>query len=273
MNQTKKNKIKRFEVSAQEKESSRTDASFGVTSDFHKDGNQEITAAYIGIGNELLSGSTRDTNFVYLARTLHELGIRLMRSVIIPDDLDAIQEALKLCRRRFTYIFTSGGLGPTHDDVTVEGVARALGVRIVRHPLLEEKLQPFYKEGGNDAVLRMADVPEGAELHFFENLFIPVCSIENIYLLPGVPELFKLNFDAIKERFRTEPYYTAEIFSERFETDIAELLSETLQRFPPIKIGSYPNWDQKDYSVKIVVESKEEGILEEAAAYLRKVLS
>ena len=233
---------------------------------------QEITAAYIGIGDELLAGSTQDTNFVYLAQAFRELGIRLMRCAIIPDDRDAIKEVLEQNRHRFTYIFTSGGLGPTHDDVTVEGVARALGVRVVRHPILEDKLKEFYGDNLDEASLKMAEVPEGSVLHFCDRLLIPVLSVENIYLFPGIPELFRQKLDSIKERFRTAPYYTAEVLSERFETEIADILLETIDRFPGIKIGSYPTWSRKEYSVKIVVESREEGVVEKAAAFLRKAL-
>lgn len=233
---------------------------------------QEITAAYIGIGDELLAGSTQDTNFVYLAQALRELGIRLLRCVIIPDDRDVIKETLELNRHKFTYIFTSGGLGPTHDDVTVEGVARALGVRVVRHPILEKKLREFYGDKLDEAGLKMAEIPEGSALHFCDHLLIPVLSVENIYLFPGVPELFRQKLDSIKERFRTDPYFTAEVLCEQFESEIADILLETIERFPGVKIGSYPKWSRKDYSVKIVVESKEEEVVEKAADYLRKAL-
>lgn len=175
---------------------------------------QEITAAYVGIGNELLSGSVQDANFHYLAQALWGLGIRLMRAVVIPDEQEIIRETLDLFRGRFDHIFTSGGLGPTHDDVTVEGVALAL----------------------------------------------------------GVPELFRQKFEGIKEHFRTRPYYTEEVISRRRESAIADLLSETLDRFPSIKIGSYPQWGESGYRVKIVVESKERESVTSAAAHLRKAL-
>lgn len=233
---------------------------------------KEITAAYVGIGNELLSGSIQDENFFYLAQALRELGIRLMRSIVIPDEPDVIRETIELCSSRFTYVFTSGGLGPTHDDVTVEGVAMALGVPVVRHPFLEKKIREFYGETLKEASLKMSEVPEGAALHFLDKMSFPVLSIENVFLFPGVPELFREKFEGIKEHFRTRPYYFEEILSHRRESEIADLLSETLDRFPSIKIGSYPKWDEEGYRVKVVVESKDESSVESAAAHLRKVL-
>ena len=235
--------------------------------------NKEITAAYVGIGNELLSGSVQDENFHYLARALRELGIRLMRGIVIPDEQEVIRETLDLVRNRFDHVFTSGGLGPTHDDVTVEGVAMALGVPVVRHPYLEGKIREYYGDKLEEASLRMAEIPEGAELHLLDEMSFPVLSVENIYLFPGVPELFRKKFEGIKEHFRTQPYYTEEIISERRESQIADLLSDTLVRFPSVKIGSYPQWGQDGYRVKIVVESKEQESVASAAAHLREALN
>jgi FAD synthetase len=234
---------------------------------------KEVTAAYVGIGDELLSGSTQDTNFFYLARTLKELGIRLARCAVIPDDLDAIRESLDLVRHRYTYVFVSGGLGPTHDDVTVEGVARALGVGVVRHPVLESKLREYFGDRLDTSSLKMAEVPEGAVLHFCDPLLIPVLSVENIYLFPGIPELFEKKIDSIKERFRTAPFFSAEILCDRFESEIVDALVETLRRFPSIKIGSYPQWKGESHHVKIVVEGRGREDVEAATSHLRRNLS
>jgi len=234
---------------------------------------RETTAAYIGIGDELLAGKTPDTNFLYLAQALRDLGIRLLRAVVVPDDLDAIREALDLLRHRVTYVFTSGGLGPTHDDVTVEGVARALGVRVIRDPILEKKLREHFGQSLDHSSLKMASVPEGAALHFCDRLLIPVLSIRNVYLFPGIPELFRRKLDSIKERFRTAPFCTEEILCERFESEIADILLEALERFPTLKIGSYPKLDPEGYSVKILLESRDRAVVAQAADYLRKAIA
>jgi molybdenum cofactor synthesis domain-containing protein len=233
---------------------------------------QEITAAYVGIGNEILSGSIQDANFHYLAQALRELGVRLMRGIVIPDEQEVIRETLDLLRGRFDYIFTSGGLGPTHDDVTIEGVALALGVPVVRHPHLEAKIREYYGDDLDEAALKMAEIPEGAELHVHGEMSFPILSIENIYLFPGIPQLFRRKFEGIRERFRTRPYHTEEIFTGRHESEIASLLSETLEEFPSIQIGSYPLWDEKGHQVKLVLESKQRESVERAAAHLRKAL-
>ena len=234
---------------------------------------EEVTAAYVGIGDELLSGSTRDTNFFCLARTLKDLGIRLARGAVIPDDLDAIRETLNLFRKRYTYVFTSGGLGPTHDDVTVAGVARALGVRVVRNPVLESKLREYFGDRLEASSLKMAEVPEGAVLHFCDQLLVPVLSVENIYLFPGIPELFEQKLDSIRERFRSDPFYTAEIMCDRFESEIVDMLLDALRRYPSIKIGSYPQWEGKAHHVKIVVEGREPEAVQRAGAHLRETLA
>jgi molybdopterin-biosynthesis enzyme MoeA-like protein len=195
-----------------------------------------------------------------------------MLCIVIPDEPDVIQETIQAYRTRFTYIFTSGGLGPTHDDVTVEGVALALGVEVVRHPFLEKKLREFFGNRLEEASLKMAEVPEGSVLHFYDRLSFPVLAVENIYLLPGIPELFREKFEAIKENFRTRPYYTEEILCNQRESEIADLLSEALDRFPSIKIGSYPQWREGEWRVKVVVESKEKKSVVRAANHLRKAL-
>ena len=232
----------------------------------------EKTAAYIGIGDELLAGRTKDTNFFSLARALNDLGIRLARGATIPDELEAIVEYVNRFRHEFTYVFTSGGLGPTHDDVTVEGVARALGVPVVRHPVLEKKITEILGERVDEAALKMAQVPEGAVLHFCDQAHIPVLSVENVYLFPGIPELFEQKLASIKERFRAAPFHAAEILCDQFETEIVDVLIDTLGRFPGIKIGSYPCWKGQAYNVKVVVEGRDKGEVESAADHLRKAI-
>ena len=237
-----------------------------------EEGNEK-TAAYIGVGDELLAGSIQDTNFLYLARTLHELGIRLLRGVIIPDDLEAIRETLAALRYRATYVFVSGGLGPTHDDMTVEGVAQYLGVQVIRDPILEKKLREYFGENMDESSLKMASVPEGASLHFCDHLLIPVLSVDNIYLFPGIPELFRQKLDSIKERFRTTPFWTEEVLCTQFESDIADILLDTLEQFPTLKIRSYPSMGAAGYSLKIVLESKDRTLVEKAVQHLRSLIS
>src|SRR6185295_17173098 len=163
---------------------------------------QQKTAAVVVIGNEILTGKSDDKNASFLIGELYRLGVALRRIVVIPDDLDLISREVIQCSKEFDYVFTSGGVGPTHDDVTIEGVARAFGREVVRHPELEAMLRGYFGDGIDDARLRMADAPTGSELIREGDLRWPVLAVENVVVLPGVPELFRKKFEAIKERFR-----------------------------------------------------------------------
>src|SRR6266849_2224478 len=122
------------------------------------------TAGIILVGNEFLSGKIVDANAAYLCRELRELGVDVRRISVIPDEVAVIADEVRLFSRDFDLVFTSGGVGPTHDDVTIEGVARALGVAVVRHPALQALIERYYHGAPTEAALRMAEVPEGAEL-------------------------------------------------------------------------------------------------------------
>src|SRR5881296_3973105 len=148
------------------------------------------TAGIILIGNEILSGKIADVNAAYLCRELRQLGVDVRRISVVPDEVELIAREVTAQSRDFDVVFTSGGVGPTHDDVTIEGVARAMGVRVVRDPVLVELLRAFYKGSLNEARLKMAETPEGAELVGGEPLRFPTILMRNVYILPGVPEIF-----------------------------------------------------------------------------------
>ena len=147
------------------------------------------TAGIIVIGNEILSGKVVDTNSPFLARELRGLGVTLCRILTIPDELDAIAEAVAAFHRAYDVVFTSGGVGQTHDDLTIAGVARGLGRRVIRHPAIEEKIREYFKDKLNEARLRMAEVPDGTELIVDGRLGFPTFKCENVYILPGIPEI------------------------------------------------------------------------------------
>src|SRR6266511_563538 len=170
------------------------------------------TAGIILIGNELLSGKVADANAVYLCRELRALGVEVRRIVVIPDEIEQIAAEVSEFSRGFDVVFTSGGVGPTHDDVTIEGVARAFGVPVVRDPAMVAALEGFYGGHLNPARLRMAEIPEGAHPMTADGLVFPAVVVNNVYVLPGVPELFRLKFEALKERFRDVPFHLASVF-------------------------------------------------------------
>jgi FAD synthetase len=226
------------------------------------------TAAIIVIGNEILSGQVADTNAAFLCQELRTLGVALRRILVIPDELDAIAEAARDYHGMFDVVFTSGGVGPTHDDVTIAGVARGLGRPVQRHPLLVQRLREFFGDEINDARLKLAEVPQGADLIFAGDVHFPTIRVENIYILPGIPEIFREKFLAIKSRFAVDPYFQRVVYTRALESTIARYLNETLEVFPLVDLGSYPQLGDPEYRVRITLESKDQGYLARAFAHL-----
>ena len=217
----------------------------------------ERTAGIVIIGNEILSGKVTDTNSPFLARELRKVGIDLRRVEVITDDIEDIASTVKHFHETYDLVLTSGGVGPTHDDVTNEGIARAFGVGIVREPTLEARLRDFYEGEVNDARLKMSEVPEGAELIFGGDIPFPTIKLDNVYILPGIPEILQSKFFALVERFSgARPYHLRIIYTREGEGAIAEFLHETLREFPELMLGSYPKVGNPEYSVKLTLESK-----------------
>ena len=208
------------------------------------------TAGIILIGNEILSGKIADLNAAHLCRELRALGVEVRRISVIPDEVDLIGTEVAEFSRSFDYVFTSGGVGPTHDDVTMEGIAKGLGVPVIRHPELRARL-------------RMAEVPEGAEL-LAHDLSFPAVMIRNIYILPGIPEIFREKFEAIKERFRSAPFHLRSIYVSIGEGRLTEHLNGMLRKFPDLQCGSYPKLSHPEYKVRVTLESQDREYLERA---------
>ncbi|MGH7897116.1 MAG: competence/damage-inducible protein A [Candidatus Binatia bacterium] len=230
------------------------------------------TAGIVVIGNEILSGKVVDTNSSFLARELRRIGIDVKRIAVIADELDEIERTVRDFHRSFDLVFTSGGVGPTHDDVTIEGIARAFARRVVREPSLEKRLREFYKEKVNDARPKMSEVPEGAELIFGGTLAFPTMKIENVYILPGIPEILQSKFLAIRERFTTDPYHLRVVYTREGEGTIAAFLNDTLRSFPALLLGSYPKIGDPEYTVKLTLESKDRDYVDRALAHLLAAL-
>lgn len=230
------------------------------------------TAGIVIIGNEILSGKVTDTNSSFLVRELRKTGVDVRRIVVIPDELDDISRTVREFHETFDLVFTSGGVGPTHDDVTIEGIARAFGCRVVREPDLEHKLRDFYKEKVNEARLKMSEVPEGAELIYGGTLAFPTMKLENVYILPGIPEILQSKFLAISERFTADPFHLRIVYTREGEGAIAQYLHDTLRLFPGLLLGSYPKIGDPEYVVKLTLESKDREYVEHALAHLLKIL-
>ena len=221
------------------------------------------TAGIILIGNEILSGKITDLNAAYLCRELRALGVDVRKISVISDEIELIAQEVVEFTQGYDLVFTSGGVGPTHDDVTIEGVAKGLGVRVVRHPKLVSRLEQFYSLNLTDVHLKMAEIPEGAELIADEMIF-PVIMAKNLYIFPGVPEIFRQKFEAIKERFREQPFYLRTVFVRIGEGTLAAYLNALLAKYPKLLLGSYPEFSKPDYKVKVTLESKDHDYLNQA---------
>lgn len=222
------------------------------------------TAGIILIGNEILSGKVVDLNAAYLCKQFRELGVDVRKVSVIPDEVDLIAREVEVFSQAYDWVFTSGGVGPTHDDVTIEGVARGVGVGVVWHPDLVAHLGEFYHGRLNPARLKMAEIPEGAELLAADSLIVPVLAIRNVFVFPGVPEIFRQKFDAIKERFREAPYLLRSVYVGIGEGTLAVHLNAMLQRFPDLLCGSYPEFSNPEYRVRVTLESKSPEYLDAA---------
>ncbi len=230
------------------------------------------TAGIIIIGNEILSGKVQDANSPYLCRELRFLGVELCRIITIPDEPDIIAQHVREYSDAYTWVFTSGGIGPTHDDVTIDSVAAAFGKAVISHPRLEALVRSYYGDQTNEAHLRMARMPEGGELIDTPPLQSPLLLVENVFVFPGVPELLKNRFSLLKERFQSDPIHLRQIYLSANEGQIADALNETLAAFPELMLGSYPALWNKDYKVRLTLESRSESYLEDAFLHLQAKL-
>jgi molybdenum cofactor synthesis domain-containing protein len=227
-------------------------------------------AAAIIIGNEVLTAKVVDANGPHLIRRLREVGIPLRSLEIVPDEVDVIVEAVARARMRAKYVFTSGGIGPTHDDVTVRAVALAMGRKVVRLPemvaLIREKaVDKLTAEG-----LRLADAPEGAALIAQPGSWYPVLTVGDLFLLPGVPQLFRAQLEAVLARLRGTPVHLRVLYLNQGESAVAAVLDRVALDMPHVAIGSYPMFDRSlDYLVKVTVESVDRVAVETALARLQ----
>jgi molybdenum cofactor synthesis domain-containing protein len=231
------------------------------------------TAGIIVIGNEILSGKTIDENSLFLMQELRALGVDVRKVSVIPDELDLIAEEVRVFSRAYNYVFTTGGVGPTHDDLTIAGIAQAFGQPMRRNAQLEGALRHYYPDGLVEANLRMADVPEGARLVGGAGMWFPVVAMENVFIFPGVPEILRRKFDRIKEMFREAPFHLREIYLRADEGQIASILHEVLAGYPALLLGSYPYFNNPQYSIKLTLESKDVEYLDQAYRLLVEKLS
>ena len=219
------------------------------------------TAALAIIGDEILSGRTQDKNIAQVALWLNDQGIRLSEVRVVPDDMARIAEAVNELRASYDYLFTTGGIGPTHDDITVDSIAAAFGVPVVVHPAARKILEDYYRDrpgGLTEARLRMARVPEGAELIPNQTSGAPGVRMGNVFILAGVPNIAAAMLEALSGKLEGgRPVVSITVGARAPESDVADLLRETEAANPGVAIGSYPFFKDGRYGANFVIRSED----------------
>ena len=235
-----------------------------------------VTAAMLAIGDELLSGRTRDKNIGHLASTLTIQGIDLKEVRIVADEEEEIVAAINALRGKYTYVFTSGGIGPTHDDITADAVAKAFGVAIDHDPRAMEILTKHYEEMDlpfTSARQRMARIPSGAALIDNPVSKAPGFIIENVHIMAGVPAVFNAMVENIMPTLEGGQKMLSTAVECKFgEGTIGEPLGKIQKDNPDTSIGSYPKFDGKQYSTQIVVRGRDQECIDNAAEEISQML-
>jgi molybdenum cofactor synthesis domain-containing protein len=217
------------------------------------------TAAALVIGNELLSGKVDDANVGVLARALRGVGVALSRVVMVEDDVATIAREVTALSGSHDWLFTSGGVGPTHDDVTIEAVALAFGVPVVAHPTLEAMIHGHFGARVRPGHLRMALVPEGALLESLPEVPWPTVRVQNTWVMPGVPEAFRMKIPVVLAALRGgRAFVSHAVYTKMDEGDLKPLLDQTVKAFPDVEIGSYPKWNDPTYRTKLTFDGRDE---------------
>jgi molybdenum cofactor synthesis domain-containing protein len=236
-----------------------------------------VTAAVLVIGDEILSGRTKDQNIGAIAGHLTRIGIDLKEVRVVPDDQAAIAAAVNALRAAYSYVFTTGGIGPTHDDVTADAIGAALGVPVAIDPSAVALMKPAYERRGIEltpARLRMARMPEGAILIPNSVSAAPGFMIGNIIVMAGVPAIMRAMLEAATQHLRTGPRMNAvSVVVERAEGDIADLFAEHQKDFPDVAMGSYPAFVDGAYRTELVLRGTSPARLQSAAESLKAKLA
>jgi molybdenum cofactor synthesis domain-containing protein len=233
------------------------------------------TAAIVIIGEEILSGKVEEENARFLVQELRGLGVAVRRIEVLPDIVEEIALSVRTLSARHDHVFTSGGVGPTHDDVTLPAVAAAFGMGVTRRPELAELIRRSMGPDMHDRELRMADIPEGAQLLYGDPpdpTRWPVVAVHNVYILPGVPTIFRRKFDSLRGLLKAGPIFSRTLFSREGEGPIAAALDTVVGEFPAVAIGSYPRIDAADHKVKITLDGRDAAAVDRALERLVDLL-
>ncbi len=229
-----------------------------------------VTACLVVIGNEILSGRTRDANIAYLGARLNDIGVRLMEARVIPDLDEAIVATVNEARRRFTYVFTTGGIGPTHDDITAASIAKAFGVALVQNPEARAILEAHYPTGELNAPrLRMANTPEGATLIENPVSKAPGFQMDNVFVMAGIPEVMQAMFESVVHRLvGGKPLVSRSVTVYLPESKVALGLEALQDRYSDVEMGSYPFNRAGRFGTRLVLRATAAERLDAAAGEL-----
>ena len=229
--------------------------------------NKKINAVIVVIGNEILSGRTQDVNIAYLSKWLNELGVKVEEVRVIPDVENSIVNTINEVRKKFKYVFTTGGIGPTHDDITSRSIAKAFKVSYGYNKEAYETLEKYYKPGEfNDSRKKMAKMPDKASLIYNPSSGAPGFIVENVYCLPGVPSILKSMVNGLKNRISGGKKILSKTISvSTVESEIAKPLGDIQNKFKNIEIGSYPFFRMGKVGVSIVMRSTEKNKIDDCS--------
>ena len=213
-------------------------------------------AALLIIGAEVLAAKVEDLNTPFLLRALRAQGVEVTEVRVIDDIVDEIADAVSVLSQKVDYVLTTGGIGPTHDDVTMAGVAKAFGVEIIRHPEIVAAFERVLGDRLRPATLNMADVPQGAEIIWSEASLTPVLRMKNVTVLPGIPKLMQACFESVRDDFKGAAFVTTALRVKASESQIAPILEKIQQNHEDTSIGSYPQGKDSDCRVLVTVDSR-----------------
>ena len=237
--------------------------------------NTKVNAAILIIGNEILSGRTQDTNTSTLATWLNSIGVQVAEVRIIPDIEETIVEVLNLLRKKYKYVFTTGGIGPTHDDITAQSVSKAFGKKYEIHKEAFKILETYYKPGEfNKGRQKMVWMPENAELILNPTSGAPGFSVDNVFCLPGVPSILKSMLGSLKAKIvGGEPILSQTISLKTVESEIASSLNKVQEENKDVEIGSYPFFHAGKLGVSIVMRSENQSRIDECNSQILKFVN
>lgn len=235
------------------------------------------TAALLVIGDEILSGKVKDDNSFVFAKTMYERGVKVTRIVVIPDEIDVIADKVEKCSKKFDYLVTSGGVGPTHDDKTFLGVSMGLALPLnLHHEALDYFQQAQLKAGRGEVVSdvqkKMLIFPTPCTVHYVEPLWLPLVVAKNVYIFPGVPYLFEKMMSSFAHLFKGGKFYRGVVYTDLSESRIALDLEKVQEKYPSVAIGSYPQMPGANYLVMVTVEGVEQEMVNKAVSELMPLL-